>query len=280
MSTDALGDRMKAYERQETEQRFIPLLPIYARIDGRCFSKFTKGFERPYDERFRALMRETTKWLVAQTNARVGYTQSDEISLCWLSDRHDNPVFFEGKKQKMLSQLSAMATQRFNRLLWSSDDPFLRQAAERDPTFDARAFQYPNRTECANAFLWRELDATKNALSMAAREFYSQRELMGKNGADLNELLFQKGMNFNDYPAEFKRGVYVQRRRFLRTLAPEQLAKIPENRRPVDGLVERNEIVALDLPPIGRIANRVEVLFEGADPIPLSSDPTPARPKP
>ena len=103
---------------------------------------------------------------------------------------------------------------------------------------------------------------------------------MGKNGADLNELLFQKGVNFNDYPAEFKRGVYVQRRRFLRTLAPEQLAKIPENRRPVDGLVERNEIVALDLPPIGRIANRVEVLFEGADPIPLSPETTPARPKP
>ena len=43
MSTDALGDRMKAYERQETEQRFIPLLPIYARIDGRGFSKFTKA---------------------------------------------------------------------------------------------------------------------------------------------------------------------------------------------------------------------------------------------
>ena len=56
MSTDALGDRMKAYERQETELRFIPLLPIYARIDGRGFSKFTKGFARPYDERFRALV--------------------------------------------------------------------------------------------------------------------------------------------------------------------------------------------------------------------------------
>lgn len=268
MATDALGDRMKAYERQETAQRFLPLLPLYARIDGRGFSKFTRGLDRPYDARFRALMLETTRWLVAQTNARAGYTQSDEISLCWLSERYDSPVFFDGKKQKMLGQLAAMATQRFNRLLWTSDDPFLRELALRDPTFDARAFQFPNRTECVNAFVWRELDATKNAMSMAAREFYPHKALLGKNGSDLNELLFQKGVNFNDYPAAFKRGVYVQRRRRVRPLSPEQLARIPEDRRPPGGVVERSEVVALDLPPLLRVPNRVGVLFDGEDPAP------------
>lgn len=271
MTKDALGDRMKAYERQETAGRFLPLLPIYARIDGRGFSKFTKGFARPYDERFRTLMRETTRWLVAQTNARVGYTQSDEISLCWLAETYDSSVFFDGKKQKMVSQLAAIATQRFNRLLWSSEDPFLRQAAERDPTFDARVFQLPNRTECANAFLWRELDATKNALSMAAREFYPHKELMGKNGSELNELLFHKGVNFNDYPSEFKRGVYLQRRRVTVTLTEAQLAKIPVDRRPAGGVVERSQVLALDLPPLGRVTNRVDVLFDAADPITLAN---------
>ena len=34
---DALGDRMKAYERIETEQRFRPNSLIYARLDGRSF---------------------------------------------------------------------------------------------------------------------------------------------------------------------------------------------------------------------------------------------------
>ena len=267
MGTDALGDRMKAYERQETEQRFSPLLPIYARLDGRGFSRFTKGFERPYDARFRQLMRQTTEWMVDQTNARVGYTQSDEISLCFLSDSYESPVFFEGKKQKMLSILSAMATQRFNRLLWTSEDPFLRAAAERDPVFDARANAFPNKEECAQAFLWREKDATKNALSMAARTLYSHKELMGKNSAQLNELLYQKGVNFNDYPPEFKRGVYVQRRRVLLPLSQEQLAKIPPNQRPTDGMVERSQMVSLDLPQLSRLANPVDVLFEGVEPI-------------
>ena len=42
MKKDALGDRMKAYEAQEAGRRLIPMLPVLARIDGRCFSKFTK----------------------------------------------------------------------------------------------------------------------------------------------------------------------------------------------------------------------------------------------
>lgn len=270
MTTDALGDRMKAYERLETGQRFVPLLPIYARIDGRGFSRFTKGFERPFDARFRAAMIDTASWLVEQTHARVAYTQSDEISLCWQADRYDASIFFEGKKQKMVSQLASLATQRFNRFLFTSDDPQLNRAAERAPTFDARVFQFPTRGECANAFVWRELDATKNALAMAAREHYSHKQLLGKNGADLHELLFAKGINFNDYPAMFKRGVYIQRRRVMRELDPEQLAKIPQDKRPPDGRVLRARTEVLDLPPILRVANRVEVLFEGADPVLLT----------
>lgn len=270
MTTDALGDRMKAYERLETGQKFLPLLPIYARIDGRGFSRFTQGFERPYDARFRAAMIDTTRWLVEQTQARIGYTQSDEISLCWFSERYDSTIFFEGKKQKMVSQLAALATQRFGRFLWTSEDAFLRAAAERAPTFDARVFQFPTQGECANAFLWREQDATKNALSMAARELYPHKALEGQNGPALHELLFAKGLNFNDYPAAFKRGVFVQRRRSMRPITPAQLAKIPADRRPADGQVLRNETVNLDMPPFGRVSNRIEVIFEGADPIPFS----------
>ncbi len=48
---DDFGDRMKRYEAAETARCFMPLLPIYARIDGRCFSSFTQSMKRPYDER-------------------------------------------------------------------------------------------------------------------------------------------------------------------------------------------------------------------------------------
>ncbi len=266
MTTDALGDRMKDYERRETGAKFLPMLPIYARIDGRGFSRFTSGFERPFDPRFRALMQDTTAWLVQATGARIGYTQSDEISLCWLAETYEAETFFGGKKQKMVSQLAALATQRFNKLLWISDDPFLRQAADKDPTFDARVFQLPNQAECANAFLWREWDATKNALSMACRELYSHKELEGRNGSEQNELLFRKGVNFNDYPAIYKRGVYLQRRKVRKPLDAEVLARIPEGSRPEDGCFERSVIQPLDMPPLAKVINRTEVIFAGANP--------------
>ena len=267
MANDPLGDRMKEYERRETGEKFMPLLPIYARIDGRGFSKFTSGFQRPFDPKFRQLMQDTTAWLIQETGARIGYTQSDEISLCWLAETYDSEIFFGGKKQKMVGQLAAIATQRFNKLLYTSNDPFLLEAADRDPTFDARVFQLPNQMECANAFLWREWDATKNALSMACREYYSHQELEGRNGGQKNELLFQKGINFNDYPAAYKRGVYLQRQRVRKLLDPEVLAKIPEASRPEDGMVERSVIQALDMPPLAQVVNRVEVIFQAAAPL-------------
>ena len=113
MDKTAFGDRMKMYERQETGARFIPKLPIYARIDGRCFSKFTKGMDRPYDVLFREAMLDTLTYLVEQTHPLIGYTQSDELSLMWYSDDIDSQIFFDGKKQKMVSVLAAMASVKF-----------------------------------------------------------------------------------------------------------------------------------------------------------------------
>ena len=74
---DALGDRMKSYEAVETHRRFDSTLPVYARIDGRGFSKFTKDMNRPYDLRMTNTMIGVTKYLVDKTHAACGYVQSD-----------------------------------------------------------------------------------------------------------------------------------------------------------------------------------------------------------
>ena len=232
MSGDDLGDRMKEYEAHETERRFVPLLPVYARIDGRCFSRFTHGLERPYDTRITKAMVETTKFLVEETHARIGYTQSDEISLVWLQDRFDSELLFGGKTQKIVSVLSSMTAARFaTTCRWLGDD--MRDRAEMlTPHFDCRVFQLPNRAEAANAFLWRERDATKNAVSMAARSFYSHKELHEKNSAEMQEMIFAKGQNFNDYPDFFKRGTFVRRVRVERPFTVEELARIPADHQP------------------------------------------------
>ena len=74
---DAMGDRMKLYESAEAGRRLMPLLPAVARLDGKGFSGFTRGLARPFDVRLSNLMVETTTFLVEETNAVCGYTQSD-----------------------------------------------------------------------------------------------------------------------------------------------------------------------------------------------------------
>ncbi len=236
------GDRMKAYERQETARRLLALLPVLVRIDGKNFSRFTRGLERPYDARLSELMLATTKYLVSESNALCGYTQSDEISLLLYSDEIKSQIFFDGKIQKINSVLASMTSAYFN----YHKAEALPSKREELANFDSRVWSVPTRAEAANVFLWRERDATKNSISMAAREHYSHQELKGKTSNEMQEMLFHKGTNWNDYPAFFKRGVFVQRKAVLET--------------------ERTEITSIEMPPFDKVTNRVEVIFAGQAP--------------
>lgn len=256
---------MKDYERQEAGRRCLPLLPICARIDGKRFSRWTSGLARPYDERLSALMRDVTHRLVLETQARVGYTQSDEITLVFYSSTTASQVFLDGRIQKLTSILASMATAWFN----AGVGERIPERRDRPAVFDCRVWTVPTLDEAANALLWRERDATKNAISMAARCHYSHGELDGRTSGEQQELLFRAGINFNDYPAFFKRGTFFARRRVARPFSADELAALPERheaRRNPDLVVERTDVRALDMPPFDKVANRVAVLFEGADP--------------
>jgi len=265
--SDALGDRMKIYERRETSHTVLPRAPVYARIDGRCFSSFTKDMNRPYDIDMSRCMIETTKVMVKHTNALIGYTQSDEISLCWIQDKPDSELPFGGKIFKMTSCLASLTTASF---LLHAQKKWPDKVTAKPPTFDCRVFSLPDKDELANAFLWRERDATKNAISMAARAYYGPSQLHLKNASDMQEMLFQKGVNFNDYPDFFKRGTFVRRETVERQLTDEELERIPEKHKP-DGPVIRNIIQELTMPSFGSVTNRSDVITTFAEPITDSS---------
>lgn len=263
---DDLGDRMKMYERIEAGRVFMPLVPIVARIDGRCFSSFTRGMERPYDEALSHTMIDTTRFMVQETNACMGYTQSDEITLAWHSTDIKSEIFFGGRVCKMVSQLAALTTLDFYLRCRETLAPY----AHRRPTFDARVWTVPNRTEAANVFLWREWDATKNSIQMAAQEHYSHHQLHSKNGREQQEMLFQKGINWNDYPTFFKRGTFVQRRMVSKPFSAEELERLPEKhhaRTNPDLLVERSEWMEIEMPIFSTVENREAVVFDGSAPI-------------
>lgn len=262
---DALGDRMKGYERGETSRKAMLLIPIMARVDGRAFHSFTRGMDRPYDQRFVDCMVQTAEALLVETNACMAYTQSDEITLAWHSTDPKSQVWFDGRLFKMTSQLAAQATLAF----YQFTELLLPGYARRNPTFDARVWQVPNRTEGANVFLWREWDATKNSITMAAQAVFGHRELEGKNGSEKQEMLFLKGINWNDYPATFKRGTYLQRHAVTRKFTVDEIEKLPPKhtaRTNPDLMVERSEIRVLKMPPFGKVINREAVIFDGATP--------------
>lgn len=244
MSLDSLGDRLKTYEAATTQRRAFKGQPLIARLDGRAFHAFTRGLARPYDDRLSDLMQATMVELVTAFQAQLGYTQSDEITLCWFVESDaagDHP--FGGRLQKIESLTAAAATAYFNRELPN----YLPQKAHLLPLFDCRTFVVPNLREAFHCFLWRQQDATKNAISMAAQSMFSHHELQGKNSTQMQEMMFaSKGVNFNDYPWRFKRGVFARRARAERTLSAEQLAKIPEKYRPT-GLVVRSFVDVQDL---------------------------------
>ena len=270
MVQDTLGNRMKHYEKMETARQFMPKVPVYARIDGRSFSQFTKGMERPYDIDMTNAMIETTKALVRETNALIGYTQSDEISLVWFQDDYKSSIFFDGKIQKMVSQLSAIASVYFMR---EAMKYWPEKVVHKMPTFDARVFMLPNKEEATNAFVWREKDATKNSISMAAQHYYSHKELHGKNSSQKMDMLMEKGVNWNDYPVFFKRGVYVRNQSRTVTLDEAHLNDIPEKHRPTDNKVVRSFVESIDMPPITKVSNREDVIFHKQIPICYEQEP-------
>ena len=268
-----LGSRMKLYEGQESDRRLTPLLPVMARLDGRAFHNFTKGMHRPYDVKFRALMVHTAKALMVEANPTMAYVQSDEISLVWYQDTIESEIYFAGRIQKMVSTLAATASVAFT----DSMAHFLPDKEGSFAAFDCRVWTCPTLMEAANCFLWRERDATKNSILSAGQAHFSHKQLHGKNTTVIQDMLHEKGVNWNDYPADFKRGTWVQKRRVVRPFTTDELEKLPakhEAQTNPDLEVERWEIHEIDMPPFGTVKNRVGVIFFGESPEGYEEDKT------
>lgn len=223
---DDMGNRMKFYEQEGFHRAYVmPGETFVIRLDGRAFSTFTKDFKKPYDPFMSQAMENTMRKLTEEFNAALGHTQSDEISLVFFSNV-DDQVLFGGRVQKLITTMAARATILFNVELLKTAPHYIKEGQE--PTFDARIVPLPSRVEAYNCVLWRQFDATKNAISMAAHSMFSQTRLHGLTGSEKLELMFkEKGINFAKYPPFFKRGVFA--RPFFLTLPidEETLARMP-----------------------------------------------------
>jgi tRNA(His) 5'-end guanylyltransferase len=263
-----MGDRMKMYEGAEAGRRLMPLVPIVARLDGRAFHTFCRGLRRPFDERFHELMVDVTLALVDETTARIGYTQSDEISLVWQSEDPKSEVFFAGRVQKMVSVLAAVATAVFNRRLPMR----IPEKAHLMPVFDARVWSVPTQIEATNALLWRERDASRNSVLAVGQAHFSHKEMQGLSTKQVQEKLFQeRGINWaTDTPDWAKRGTWLRRVTRSTPFTTEELDALPPKhtaRSNPNLVVERSVIERVDMPKFGSVVNRIGVIFHGDQPL-------------
>lgn len=262
---DSLGERMKRYERVANNQTFMQGLPLYARIDGRHFTKFSKGFGYPYPElnekcgyELTYAMQCTADMLCKEFNCSLVETHSDEISLAW-TDVAKAP--FDGEYFKLVSNLASYATSVFLCRI----GPIITDKLERGeyPSFDCRVFQVPNRAELANLFVWRQNDCMRGCLNQYAQQFFSHKELMGKSCAERKQMCLDAGHDYdNNVATSFKFGYFCERSLYE--------YEIPEEYRKDDGVttVMRTKIdrKVIDF-PISKVMNKVQFLFDGEEPV-------------
>jgi len=256
--------RMKGYENIYNK-KMIPLVPILVRVDGKSFHTWTKGLEKPFDNDLIKCMKDTTHDLMLETSALFGYTQSDEISLLFYSDRVDSQVFFNGKVNKLNSVLASMTTAIFNNI--KSYDEFL--ANKPFALFDCRCWQMP-KEEVANYFIWRERDAVRNSINSVGQANFSHKELQGKSSKEIQEMLFQeKGINWNDFNLNEKRGTYLQKSKSIISYLQKDIDKLPSKhnaRKDPNFKKEITQFRELEFKTLLSLENKDEVIFNGANP--------------
>jgi tRNA(His) guanylyltransferase len=199
MRPDALEERMRRLEVFHSQQ-VLPEAWAILRVDGRNFSKLTeKRFEKPFDPAFHQAMVRAAGRLLGEFHGVYAYTESDEISVLLPRDSR----LFDREQEKLVSISAATAS------------AVLSLAFQQEVHCDSRLCVAANAELVVDYFQWRQADATRCCLNgwcywklrqegRSVRE--ATRELHGRNFAWKNEMLFQRGINFNDLPGWQKRG--------------------------------------------------------------------------
>lgn len=221
MNNDSMGDRMKNYE-YSFRQFFSSRIPIIIRVDGKAFHSYTKKCKKPFDENLIEVMNDVGIFLCEEVQgAQIAYIQSDEISI-FINNYSSlqNQGWFNNNINKIISVSAGLASCKFTQnsyKIWGHEEfegisgyPIIKPAC-----FDSRAFLLP-KEEVNNYFLWRQKDCERNSVQMLARSLYSHKECNNKNNSELQEMIFQKGINWNNLPTHQKRGRCIVKKHYTK----------------------------------------------------------------
>nr|GAT48746.1 predicted protein [Mycena chlorophos] len=193
-SETSLADRMKKFETA-TDIQLTPNQPAIVRIDGHAFSTFTRGFEKPFDERIHTAMAATASDLLAHfSDASLVYTISDEITLVFPTGVRE----FKGRVAKLGSLAAGLASARFNYHLQHTCTTPVPADKIGTAHFDARAFSLPDVGEVLYNLIWRcKIDGRRNSISGFGRKYFSAKQLHGlHSNAVVEKVLKEKEVDY------------------------------------------------------------------------------------
>lgn len=218
---NTLGDRMKEFYEDRTRIELPRRGFTIIRLDGKSFSKYTKKMKKPFDTGFTAAMQLTAKKLCEEIQgAQLAYVQSDEISILITDfETRETQAWFDNNLQKMCSISASIATAEFNKinLSYLMHENVVSENPSNFPdivtnyksgNFDSRVFQIPSRTEVINYFIWRQQDAMRNSVSMAAHHLL-EGSMKNKNVSEMKQLLLDAGYDWDNFSKPEKQGTFI-----------------------------------------------------------------------
>lgn len=244
---DELGERMKEYEKDTTSQFLRGDLPWIVRLDGHHFSKFTRGFTKPFDQRLANAMIKTCCDLLTEFGPSLVYTQSDEITMVFpplpqllspspssttvetsdvcqkqeqkqekKQEQRQQP--FGGKISKITTLMASFCAVRFNFHIQAeqynsnTEDKLSTKVKLCQAYFDARAFNVPSKVEAVNNILWRSyVDCRRNSVINLGHTHFSPKQMHGVSTSDVYDKLLKLGVDWNRYPSAYKYGTFAKK---------------------------------------------------------------------
>jgi tRNA(His) guanylyltransferase len=204
ISPTPIGDRMKP--REKAHDVFVKSWEyMVMRFDGHCFSTFTRGFQKPFDDVLTDAMQQTMCDCVDKFTATLGYFQSDEITLVFTplctekeyQDAPDDKVpvrSFNGRKDKIITLIASYISVRFNFHIMNGvnankdkyTDQFVEKINRCEQFFDGRLLIFGNdeSIELLNYFVWRINDCYRNTTSSFARHMIKDKHKLHKKGTN------------------------------------------------------------------------------------------------
>jgi len=229
----------------ETEDKLLQNCWIVVRIDGKGFHKFSDEHEfvKPNDLNALNLMNKCARAVLDDFNEiMIAYGQSDEYSFVF---RKDSGIYSR-RGSKLITNIASLFASSYV-FHWSEFFPD--KKLKYPPCFDGRAVLYPSEKNIRDYLSWRQADCHINNLyntvfwtlvqkgGLTPRA--AQERLSGTVSGDKNEILYSEfGVNYNNEPAQLKKGTTIIKRK-EKLILPDGQSKM------------KNKVVELDCDIIG-----------------------------